>query len=70
MRIEDAGGYDVLEGVGANRDNTHTEHAAILYASTSVHPAIDESDDLTLVIEQNAVASAEMIIELYYGLGV
>ena len=69
MRVEDAGGYDVLEGVGANRDNAHTEHAAIVYASTSVHPVIHESDSLTLVIDNHFAPSAQISIEFYYCLG-
>lgn len=69
MRLESDSGYDLLEGVGANRDNSHTEHAAILYASTSVHPVVHETDSLTLVIDNQFTASAQIGIEIYYALG-
>lgn len=70
MRLEDQGGYDLLEGVGANRSATATQHAAILYASSSVHPAVCESDTLTLVIDNHFAPSAQIEVAVYYAPGV
>jgi hypothetical protein len=67
--ILDAGGYDVLEGVGVDRSAVKTEHKAIVYSGTSVNPCIDESDVLTLKIDNNFVPSAAIQIDLYYALG-
>ena len=63
------GGYDVLEGLGLNRSDVLTQHAPILYSSTSVNPCIDETDALSLVIQNNFVASAAIQIDLYYATG-
>lgn len=62
-------GYDVLQGLGANRDTTNTEQVPILYLGTSTHPAVAYSDVLTLTIAGNNVNSAITQIELYYALG-
>jgi len=62
-------GYDVLQGVGANRDTANTEQVPVLYTSTGTHPAVDETDTLTLTIANNAVNSAIVVIELYYSIG-
>ena len=69
VTIEDAGGHDVLEGVGADRDDTNTEKKPIVYAATALHPTIDETDVLTLKIANNAVHSALTTISIYYALG-
>ncbi len=69
IAITDAEGLDVLQGAGQNRDTANTEMAAIVFASTSVHPAVDESDTLTLAITNNAVNSATITIVVYYALG-
>lgn len=69
ITVEDAHGHDVLEGVGANRAAGSTEKAAIVFASTSVHPAIAQSDVLTLKIAGNSVNSAQIVVEIYYALG-
>ena len=69
MRLEDQHGYDLLEGVGANRSATASQHAAILYASSSVHPAVDDSDTCYLVIDNHTAPSAEIQVEIYYALG-
>ena len=60
----------MLQGVGQNLDLAASTSVAIVYAATSVHPTVDESDTLTLRISHNVVASAEFLIDLYYGLGV
>ena len=66
MRLRNQFGYDVLEGVGANRSNVSTQVVPVVFSSTSVHPAVHESDRLTLVVDNNLAASAQMQIELYY----
>lgn len=62
-------GYDVLQGVGANRHTSNTETAVVVYSGTGTHPCVDDSDTLTLTIANNAVNSATIAIELYYALG-
>lgn len=69
VTIEDGGGHDVLEGVGANRDTATTEKATVVYLGTSVHPVVDDSDTLTLKIGGNSVNSAVTVIKLYYAKG-
>jgi len=67
--IKDQSGHDLLEGVGVDRSNAATEHAPIVYSGTSLHPCIDETDTLTLSIDNNAVTSAYIEIVLYYAIG-
>lgn len=69
ITVIDAHGFDVLQGVGANRDTANTEKAAIVFSSTSVHPVIDEADALTFKIANNAVNSATIVVVIYYALG-
>lgn len=64
--VNDAEGVDVLQGCGANRDTANSEKAAIVYSGTSVHPAVDKTDTLTLAISGNSVNSAGIVIKLYY----
>ena len=69
MQLLDQNGYDLLEGVGMNRSSSKSEQAAIVYASTSVNPVVDETDTLTLVIDNHFAVSAQVVIDLYYALG-
>jgi len=69
ITITDADGIDVLQGVGANRDTSNSEVAAIVYA-TSLNPVIAETDTLTLNITGNNVNSAISVIKLYWTEGV
>ena len=69
MYLKDQSGHDLLEGVGTDRDNAATQQAVIVYAGTSLHPVVDETDVLTLSIDNNAVVSAQIEIALYYALG-
>lgn len=62
-------GHDVLQGAGADRDTADTEYAPVLYSGTGTHPAVDESDTLTLTIANNNVNSAQVVIDIYYALG-
>ena len=69
VTVVDQHGHDVLESVGLNRHTANTEKAPIVYSGTGLHPTVDESDTLTLNIDNNAVNSAQTVIELYYALG-
>ena len=69
VQIVNATGYDVLEGLGMDRDQAAEQHANLIYASTSCHPPIDETDALTLRVTSNSIASARILIDLYYALG-
>jgi len=46
-----------------------SEEAAIVYSGTSLHPRVDYTDTLTLELTNNVVASAVMVIDLYYSTG-
>ena len=67
--INDADGYDILEGVGANRHTTTTQKVPIVYSGTAVHPVLHDSDTISVVITNNSVNSAVVVISLYYVLG-
>jgi len=62
-------GYDVLQGLGANRHTSTTETVPILFTDTGTHPCVDEGDTLTLAITNNNVNSAQTVVEIYYALG-
>lgn len=68
VTVVDQHGHDVLEAVGGNRDTLNTEKVPIVYSGTAIHPVVDEADTLTLNIDNNAVNSAVVVIELYYAL--
>lgn len=69
VTIEDAHAFDVLLGVGANRDTANTEKAAVLVASSSVFSVVDEADVLTLKVANNSVNSATIVLVIYYATG-
>jgi hypothetical protein len=69
ITITDGDGIDVLQGVGANRDTSNSEVAAIVYA-TSANPVVAETDTLTLNVTGNNVNSAVTVIKLYWTEGV
>ena len=69
ITLVDADGADRMQGVGANRSATATEQAAIVYASTSVHPPVSISELLTLTLAGNIVNSATVHIVIVYALG-
>src|SRR5688572_30152416 len=58
ITLEDGDALDRLQGAGANRDTANSEQAAIVFASSSVHPAVDVGETLTLKIAGNSVNSA------------
>lgn len=53
-----AEGEDRLCGAGANRHTTTTEIAAIVFASSSVHPPVDLDEVLTFTLANNSQTSA------------
>ena len=65
----DQNGIDLLQGLGANRSAAQPQEVVLIYASTSLHPYVDEGDTLTLVIDNHFAASAQVTIDLYYALG-
>jgi hypothetical protein len=69
VQVFDQNGIDVLLGLGMNRSAVASEQTLLIYSSTSLHPVVDETDTLTLVITGNSVASASVGIDLYYALG-
>lgn len=69
MSLRDQHGYDLLEGVGANRSATATQEVPIIYASTSLHPVVHESDTLTLIVDNHFAASGVTLVEVYWATG-
>jgi hypothetical protein len=65
----DVTGLDILQGLGANLLTATSEQKAIVFSSTEIHPAVDQSDTLTMVITNNSVNSAIIVINLYVTLG-
>ena len=63
--LNDGGGHDVLEGVGANRHTTSTEKVPIVYSGTGTHPMVHSSDTLTWTITNNSVNSAIVVAKIY-----
>ena len=64
--VNDPNGLDVLQGVGANRDTANTEEAAIVLASTSLHPIVLADTTLTIVISNTSVNDATGTITIRY----
>lgn len=69
MEIFDQHGFDVLQTLGINRSAHVPESVVLVYASTSLHPYVDEQDTLTLRLRGNALPSASVLIELTYAVG-
>ena len=65
VRLQTDDGYDLLEGLGADRSRTAVEQVAILYASTSVHPCVAAADELTLIVDNHFAVSAEITVSIY-----
>mgnify|MGYP001182190592 CR=1 FL=1 len=66
ITLLDALGADRLGGSGANRHTSNNEVANVVYSSTSVHPVVDEDDELTLTFTGNTTVSALVALSLYY----
>lgn len=66
ITLIDGQGYDVLEGVGANRSSSNTQKAHIIFSGTSVNPPVANEDTLTLTIAGQSVNNADIVVRLYY----
>lgn len=69
IQLTDQSGHDLLEGVGLNRSASAVQKALIRYGGTEAQPAVDESDTLTLIVENNMTPAAEVDVNLYYSIG-
>ncbi len=66
ITLIDAEGYDVIEGLGANRSSSNTEKLNIIFSGTSLNPPVGTGDTLTLTIAGQSVNSADIVVKLYY----
>ena len=66
IAITDDDGFDVLQGVGADRSATVTQQARIVYATTDSEPYVGEWQTLTLAITGQSVNGAKGRIVLTY----
>lgn len=64
--LNDQNGFDVLQTIGANRSATAAEKPPALMTGTQRHPPVSKGDTLTLVITNNNVNSAQIIVKIYY----
>jgi len=69
VELFDQHGVDLLQTLGLNRDFAAREEVNLIYASTSNHPVVKETDTLTLRVSNNTVVAAVITIELTYALG-
>lgn len=67
IKLNDAAGYDRLEGVGADRSSTVIELKPIVFASSEIHPYVDQSDRLKLQITNSTEPEAGITVNLFYG---
>ena len=68
ITITDAEGFDLLQGLAANRHTTTSQNIEIVMLATGNHPAVSATDTLTLNISGNATISATTQIILYWTL--
>jgi hypothetical protein len=69
VQIFDEHGVDVLQGLGMNVDQAAPTSAPIVYASTNLHPAVNEDSVLRLKVGQQFNPSAQITVTVYYALG-
>lgn len=70
MRVENQYGIDQLQGLGSGLSMLQAIETLIVYASTSLHPVVDDADTLTVVIDNHNTASAVVRVVLYLASGV
>lgn len=70
VRLENQYGIDQFQGLGVGRNADQPEETAIIYASTSLHPVVDDTDILTFVVDNAGKASGQWTFEIYLALGV
>jgi hypothetical protein len=61
--LNDADGFDVLDGAGTNRDQSNTEEVPLSMATGEPRPV--DGGDLSFVLTGNAVNSAQGVVKLY-----
>lgn len=69
MELFSDAGFDLLQTLGRNRDMAAAEETVVVYASTSLHPYVDEIDVLTLRVSNNTQPSAQVVVDVYFALG-
>lgn len=62
-------GEDRLLGTGANRHTSNSEMAAVIFASTSLHPPVSLGETLTFNLDNNAVNDALGRAVIFYARG-
>ena len=70
LQLFDEHHADALQGLGIDCDRSATTSVPIVYASTSVHPCVDEHSTLTLHVGQQFAAAGEFTVTLYAARGV
>ena len=63
--LTNAGSYDVIQGLGANRHTSNTETVNVVFSGTGTHPMVHVSDTLTWTITNNSVNSAVVVAKIY-----
>jgi hypothetical protein len=66
ITLVDEDGLDRLQGVGADRHTSNSEHATIVYSGTSVNPLVTADDTLALTLANNSVNSAITVVTIVY----
>lgn len=61
ITLVDSNGFDVLQGVGANRHTSTTEQALIVYSGTSAHPIVYDTVTFTIANAGNSKAGQAVI---------
>ena len=69
MQIFDEHGIDLLAGAGLKCDQAATTSAPIVFASTEIHPVVNEDSRLRLKIGQQFAPSAQLTVTIYFALG-
>ena len=64
--LNSSDGVDMLKGAGANRHTSNSEHDPIEFsANNRTGVPVAAEDELTLVVTNNNVNSAEVVVKLY-----
>lgn len=66
ITLVDQDGVDRLQGKGADRHQTNSEDALVVYTGTSNSPTVAADDVLLLTINNNSVNSAVIVVTLVY----
>jgi len=68
--LTEAGGVDLLAGLGAGQSATVAKRVPVFYATTDENPVVAMNDVLTLNVTGNAVNSAQLVVVLFYSVGI